>query len=797
MANSPLLQIPLLSTSQAAKEDTINSMVAYLERAMTDAVDLNLAEGNLTLPEIDFFRYMYFRLRNVGADSTLTIPASKRMFVIDNRGNGFPIRIASTAAQRIIEPDAVAILHSTETHLTVVSNSAWTGFNDDAPNEEPSGRHTYWRVLFKSGSHLGYVQVAEMRMSDVPGGASLTTGGVPLSGGDVNASFSRQNAFDGNMGSYWHSSDQGLANNTTYLGYQFQEPVAINYVEIAIAAANTYRPYSGIIQWSDDGSAWFDAWTFESWAWGTGAEAKDTVHPNYAFEFNALTKLNDVDALSQKPIDGDVVTWDEVLKKWVPRAVSRGPARRYWRLFVTEFNNAEWVSISELNFRSKSGASEDHTGRAFFFSSEHQNFPARNAFDGNPATYFGEFGAQRTQKWVGIDFMRSQPVEEVYLRPASAAQAPRTFAIQCSNDNVTWTTVKAVANMQVADWEAQGLDLVIPLFSESSGGAGLADAPVDGKMYARKDGVWAEVVNTGGGETPGNPDNPGNSLPTAHRYWRVTTRNTAGNATNRFIRIDEIEFATTKGGGDMTDPALASQRAFSSIGSPANAFNGLTSHWDSGPGGMPKSIGWDFVDPIRILEARILTKASEGNSLTEVAVEYSDDNVAWTTAWVWEGSSTHGEPFAVRHPLLDLVGGGPGDGGGGFEDAPSDGKQYARKDGEWVEVESPVIPVLSAFLGGTLDASETLFRFIAPQRLTLPTGNIRANAAVAASDQVVIDIRTNGVTVGTITFAPAGLIGTVALAVDVILNAGDVLSLHAPATSDATLADVAITMKGA
>lgn len=131
-------------------------------------------------------------------------------------------------------------------------------------------------------------------------------------------------------------------------------------------------------------------------------------------------------------------------------------------------------------------------------------------------------------------------------------------------------------------------------------------------------------------------------------------------------------------------------------------------------------------------------------------------------------------------------------GGGGIADAPADGKTYARKDAAWVQM----VPVIAAFAAGTMTASETLFRFIAPVAMTMKAADATASSGVAATGATTLTIKVNGANAGTITFAAGATAGTVAFSSDISLTAGQVLSIQAPTTPDATLADVSVTFKG-
>ena len=81
--------------------------------------------------------------------------------------------------------------------------------------------------------------------------------------------------------------------------------------------------------------------------------------------------------------------------------------------------------------------------------------------------------------------------------------------------------------------------------------------------------------------------------------------------------------------------------------------------------------------------------------------------------------------------------------------------------------------------------------------LTLPAGlsGSVATAGVAATATTTFDIQVNGITKGTLSFAASATAGTFTFASAVALSAGDVVSLVAPASPDATLANIGVTLQ--
>lgn len=102
---------------------------------------------------------------------------------------------------------------------------------------------------------------------------------------------------------------------------------------------------------------------------------------------------------------------------------------------------------------------------------------------------------------------------------------------------------------------------------------------------------------------------------------------------------------------------------------------------------------------------------------------------------------------------------------------------------------------VSTFCSGKPSASEVIGGSVAPYAFTATTGNSAAKASVAATASTVITIKVNGsTTVGTATFAASGTTATMSITSGSI-SAGDLVTFHAPASADATLANIAVTLR--
>jgi hypothetical protein len=99
---------------------------------------------------------------------------------------------------------------------------------------------------------------------------------------------------------------------------------------------------------------------------------------------------------------------------------------------------------------------------------------------------------------------------------------------------------------------------------------------------------------------------------------------------------------------------------------------------------------------------------------------------------------------------------------------------------------------------GTLPASQVLMRYPFPRGVDFPMGltGSRGVSAVAATVLTTLDLRKNGTSVGSVQWAAAGTTATFIMASATSFAAGDILTVHAPASADATLADLGLSLAG-
>lgn len=131
--------------------------------------------------------------------------------------------------------------------------------------------------------------------------------------------------------------------------------------------------------------------------------------------------------------------------------------------------------------------------------------------------------------------------------------------------------------------------------------------------------------------------------------------------------------------------------------------------------------------------------------------------------------------------------------------APASGggtTNFLRADGTWAKAATSIS--LSLFAAGLATASEVIFAHPAGVAYTLPsslTGSQFA-ALTAATASTTFTIKKNGSSIGTLVWAAAGTVPTVTFSSSTAFAIGDLLTITGPASPDATLAGIYVTLIG-
>lgn len=222
---------------------------------------------------------------------------------------------------------------------------------------------------------------------------------------------------------------------------------------------------------------------------------------------------------------------------------------------------------------------------------------------------------------------------------------------------------------------------------------------------------------------------------------------------------------------------------------------GATGVWAGKETQIARWIGgaWSYFEPFEGLELSVV-----------------DEMLSYTfygSAWEASGGAGTSAPFADTTALIK----GSADATkqakfevDGFTTATTRTITLPNKSGTMAMLDD--IPELSAqpfdvhaFYPGVPSASAKVLRIPVARAVTFPDDFAGAygKASAAATGSTAFDVQKNGASVGTITFAAAATTATfVTSGTTVVLAAGDVLSIIAPVSPDATLADVGFVLAG-
>lgn len=290
-----------------------------------------------------------------------------------------------------------------------------------------------------------------------------------------------------------------------------------------------------------------------------------------------------------------------------------GGAHRYWRVFIIA-NDGEpnWTSVNRLEMYSSALDGPARVDRCVggtpLFSTQggfSGGEPATGAFDDTNAVIWvtAAPSSNRNNCWIGYDF--GSPIEidrfAIQARDTSITMSPKTFRLEYSDDNVSWTTLFQPADQ--TGWAVNEQRFFT--------------APSYSQTYS------------------GSPHG-------AHRYWRIhMARSNNGGST---FSAAEVEMRATPGGADQCSGGTASAHSVFS-GFPASlAFdNNAATLWSANGSTSNGWLKYDFGTPVTVAE--VMIQARNDSSFTQTPrwgqIEFSDDDTRWSTAWSYAMASTY------------------------------------------------------------------------------------------------------------------------------------------------------------
>lgn len=144
--------------------------------------------------------------------------------------------------------------------------------------------HRYWRI-FTPNPYAGdtYLSIAEIEFRDTPGGTNRLSGGT-VSANVSSVPYLATQATDGNLDTFWTTYPSIGASAGGWWQYDFGAGVAWDIVEVVVTprrdggGANAGQaPVSFVLQYSDNGSTWYERLLIPYHAYGSAAAVTYTL----------------------------------------------------------------------------------------------------------------------------------------------------------------------------------------------------------------------------------------------------------------------------------------------------------------------------------------------------------------------------------------------------------------------------------------------------------------------------------------------------------------------------------------
>lgn len=172
MTDSTILGITYLASGEVIPYATVNAMLDGLEEAANDFLSVDLSAGNVTLTDAQYRGYVLFRASGNTVARNLTVPAIKRLVVIDNTNGTAVLSIIVGATTLTLSAGEKAIYYTdgTTDGLIRVGGVDITSFTADA---SPDGSADYVLTYDSSAGAHKKVLIENLPFS---GGGSTTAG---------------------------------------------------------------------------------------------------------------------------------------------------------------------------------------------------------------------------------------------------------------------------------------------------------------------------------------------------------------------------------------------------------------------------------------------------------------------------------------------------------------------------------------------------------------------------------------------------------------------------------------------
>jgi len=548
------------------------------------------------------------------------------------------------------------------------------GGDGGAPAPIGFGEHPFWRIRRTASPSDQFVGMGELVFE----GADTTGGSVIFSTQyDDSSLYRATNAFDGNPSNYWVTLT-GAAQNA-YIGYHFPQPVGVTAVTLSSGENSSragYMPTGFVVQYSDDGAIYKDAWGVTTDAWGT----------NQSRRFEAPAES--MEYVLEAPKDGTPYARQD--GGWVPAPQGGGdggggetgyligsvfseypqPINAVYSTSAYSVKGNTLVATSPTQIAAaRVTVAPDAAGQTYrlgVFAVDSQNVITRVIALSDPIVS-GSAGPMDLLKVFDAPYTApvGQRIAVVAAKIGGSTEVTRVNfpgvkptvngiigfdfvgAIREAMAFPT-TTGLAIPNYASDTHVPMGLLVLLNEIPDSGdGGDGGTELPgysdQGGKILAVKsDGSGLEWVDK---PVPGSNDGGGGSTdPNAHRYWRLLDTEHTG--VTYTVRLRELQFRGVVGGPNLVG-------AGTPVGvrpaDQAAAFDAVTSTYTELSGrNVPNDVAYDFGEPVLVAEVYVDSTGSQ-HRLKKGSIQYSDDGAGWFTALEYDVTN-EGVIFSLTLP---------------------------------------------------------------------------------------------------------------------------------------------------